>query len=250
MQFNMQFGQIWDDLDPDHAPIRIGATIDEIRRHSPDIVLLQEVEHAVSKGTHSPFPPNYTHLRSQLSGYDSAFCLPARDPRELPFGIGLAIFSRTQLHGFKRWELESPNIPFQFNGRETTPTKRLLIGAATFIQGRELQLFNVHLLAHFMLTEDSDENPAQRERVIEVLRQAQGPTLIGGDFNVSRHRILVDQFASRGYRTVQEQEPTWRRRPLVLDHIFHNAGLFCRSHSVHPTKASDHHVLLADFDFA
>jgi len=250
MQFNMQFGQIWDDFDPDHAPIRIGATIEEIRRHSPDIVLLQEVEHAVSKGTHSPFPPNYTHLRSQLSSYDSVFCLPARDPRELPFGIGLAIFSRAPLHGFKRWELESPNIAFTFNGSETTPTKRLLIGAATFIAGRRVQLFDVHLLAHFMLTDAAEENLAQRDQVVEIIRHSQGPTLIGGDFNVSRHRSLVDQFARRGFRTVQEQQPTWRRRPLVLDHIFHNAGLYCRNQAVHPSKASDHHVVLADFDFA
>jgi len=27
LQFNMQFGQVWDERDPDHAPINLEATI-------------------------------------------------------------------------------------------------------------------------------------------------------------------------------------------------------------------------------
>ena len=46
LQFNMQFGQCWDDACPDRAPVRLDLTIDEIRRHEADIVLLQEVEQA------------------------------------------------------------------------------------------------------------------------------------------------------------------------------------------------------------
>ena len=30
LQFNMQFGQVWDDRDPDHAPVRLEDTIAEI----------------------------------------------------------------------------------------------------------------------------------------------------------------------------------------------------------------------------
>ena len=43
LQFNMQFGQIWDDTYPDRAPIRLEATLDEIRSHDADVILLQEV---------------------------------------------------------------------------------------------------------------------------------------------------------------------------------------------------------------
>jgi len=50
LQFNMQFGQIWDDADPDRAPINLDATIAEIARHDADIILLQEVEHALAGG--------------------------------------------------------------------------------------------------------------------------------------------------------------------------------------------------------
>jgi endonuclease/exonuclease/phosphatase (EEP) superfamily protein YafD len=42
---------------------------------------------------------------------------------------------------------------------------------------------------------------------------------------------------------------TWRRRPYVLDHVFYNDRLRCEGHRVLPTLASDHHVLLADFEF-
>jgi endonuclease/exonuclease/phosphatase (EEP) superfamily protein YafD len=60
----------------------------------------------------------------------------------------------------------------------------------------------------------------------------------------------VEQYAGMGYQTVQEKKVTWRRRPFVLDHIFHNAALRCIGHQVVPTPASDHHVLVADFEFA
>jgi endonuclease/exonuclease/phosphatase (EEP) superfamily protein YafD len=48
---------------------------------------------------------------------------------------------------------------------------------------------------------------------------------------------------------VQDKEITWRRRPYVLDHVFHNAALRCLGHQVVPTPASDHHALVADFEF-
>ncbi len=35
LQFNMQFGQMWDDAYPDRAPIDLNLTIAEIRRHKP-----------------------------------------------------------------------------------------------------------------------------------------------------------------------------------------------------------------------
>lgn len=250
LQFNMQFGQMWDDIYPDRAPIRLSATLAEIRRHQADILLLQEVEQALPDGMQSEPPPNYGQLRRELTGYDSCFSYPRQDPRELPFGIGLAIFSRWPLRDVMRQDLPSPPIEFEFLGRKTTPTDRLLIGAKTTIGARELQLFNTHLLAFFMLGASSTTNPFQRNLVAEHLAAAQGPTILGGDFNVSKHGSLVQQFADCGFATVQDKEVTWRRRPFVLDHIFHNGLLRCVSHSVVQTPASDHHVIVADFEFA
>jgi endonuclease/exonuclease/phosphatase family metal-dependent hydrolase len=250
LQFNMQFGQVWDDTYPDRAPIRLEATLEEINRHDADIILLQEVERALPGGVQFQPPPNYTRLRAELPGYDSWFSYPKADPRELPFGLGLAIFSRTPLRDPMRLDLPSPPIEFDFFGEKKTPTDRLLIGAKTTVLGRDLQLFNTHLLAFFMLGSSSTANPFQRHLVAEQLAASRGPTLLGGDFNVSNHESLVSQFAARGFATVQKTEITWRRRPFVLDHIFHNPALRCVAHRVIPTPASDHHVLTADFEFS
>ena len=246
----MQFGQTWNDVYPDRAPIKLEATLEEIRRHDADIILLQEVEQALADGIQSQPPPNYTRLCAELNGYESWFSYPKSDPRELPFGIGLAIFSRTPLRDTFRQDLPSPPIEFDFLGRKTTPTDRLLIGAKTSIAGREIQLFNTHLLAFFMLGSSSTTNPFQRHLVAENLAASRGPTILGGDFNVSKHGSLVAQFAKCGYSTVQDREVTWRRRPYVLDHIFHNEHLRCLCHQVVPTLASDHHAIVADFEFA
>jgi endonuclease/exonuclease/phosphatase (EEP) superfamily protein YafD len=250
LQLNMQFGQVWDDAEPDHAPIRLDYTLAEIRRHEADIVFLQEVEQAASSGVQVEPPPNYTRLRAELNEYDSFFSYPKSDPRELPFGIGLAIFSRTALREMSRLDLPSPRLEFDFLGRKTTPTDRLLIGAKTTVRGRELQLLNVHLLAFFMLGSSSTQYPIQRNRVAEHLEGCRGATILAGDFNVSRHQTLVGQFGEKGFATVQDREVTWRRRPYVLDHIFYNPPLRCMAHRVVPTVASDHHALVADFEFA
>ena len=249
LQFNMQFGQIWDETYPDRAPIRLDATLEEIRRHDADIIMLQEVEQAISGGMQLNPPPNYTRLCRELGGYDSIFNYPKADPRELPFGIGLAIFSRTRLRDPLRLDLPSPRIEFDFFGKKLTPTDRLLIGAKTTIDGRDLQLFNTHLLAFFMLGSSSTTNPFQRNLVAEQLAASPGPTILTGDFNVSNHGSLVGQFAQCGFATVQEKEVTWRRRPFVLDHVFYNSPLRCVAHRVVPTPASDHHVLIADLEF-
>jgi endonuclease/exonuclease/phosphatase family metal-dependent hydrolase len=250
LQFNMQFGQVWDDAYPDRAPINLEATIAEIRRHNADIIMLQEVEHAIPGGTQVDPPPHYTRLKAELAGYHGWFSYPKADPRELPFGIGLAIFSRTPLRDCMRRDVPSPPVEFNFFGKKTTPTDRVLIGAKTTLFGHELQLYNTHLLAFFMLGSSSSTHPFQRNLVADQLVAYPGPTILTGDFNVSHHNSLITQFAERGFDTVQRNAVTWRRRPFVLDHVFFNAPLRCVGHRVEPTPASDHHVLVADFDFA
>ena len=64
LQFNMQFGQVWDDKDPDHAPFDLDLTIGEIRRHDADIILLQEVEQARPGGAQAEPPPNLADRKS------------------------------------------------------------------------------------------------------------------------------------------------------------------------------------------
>ncbi len=250
MQFNMQFGQIWEEGNTGPAPIDLDLTIAEIRKHGTDIVILQEVEHAQPGGVQLSPPPNYTRLSDALKEYDSYFSYPKADSRELPFGIGLAIFSKTPLRETFHYDLPSPPIEFEFEGKKKTPTDRLLIGAKTTLSGQDLQLFNTHLLAYFMLNSSSEFFPEQRQLVVDQVRiRTKCPALISGDFNVSNRDSLVSQFAEVGFRTVQMNEITWRHRPYVLDHIFHSKELRPVNYTVKPTKASDHHILIAEFEF-
>jgi len=249
LQFNMQFGQIWDDAYPDAAAFDLERTISEIRRHDADLVFLQEVEQAKVGGLQVDPPPNYTRLRTALNDYHSAFFYPPADARELPFGIGLAIFSRTPLHQVRALVLPSPKIEFTFNGENKTPTDRQLICAQTEIAGRSIALFNTHLLAFFMLDAENESSLEQVDLVAQQVGKAHGPVILAGDFNVSRHEWLVAKLAGKGLATVQQSAITWRRRPYVLDHIFHTPDLRLISHAVVPTPASDHHAVVADFEF-
>lgn len=249
LQFNMQFGQLWDERDPDNAPINLNATIAEIKSHDADIVMLQEVERAAPCTSHPPVPPNFTRLKHALAGYHGTFAYPRPDPRELPFGIGLAIFSRGPLDNVVNIDLPSPPVEFDFFGEKKTPTDRLLIGATTTVAGRQVRLFNTHLLAFFMLNSSSEEHGRQRELVVAELRRSAGPTILTGDFNVSKHESLVQQMSEAGYSTVQSREVTWRRRPYVLDHIFYNDWFRPAGWRVQPTPASDHHALVAELEF-
>ena len=249
LQFNIQYGQGWDDADPDHAPVNLELTIDEIRSHDADIVLLQEVEQAGPGGTQANPPPNYTRLRTALAGYDGFFAYPKEDPRELPFGIGLAIFSKARLRETLQRVLPSPPVEFEFMGERKTPTNRMLLGATTTAAGRELRVFNTHLLAFFMIRSGTGDHPMQRRLVLDALRESQRPTLLGGDFNEVSHEALARQFAAAGFQTVQTGQNTWRRQPLVLDHIFYSRHLRPVRHGIKATPASDHHVVTAEFEF-
>lgn len=250
LQFNMQYGQAWDDADPDRAPIDLELTLEEIRSHDADILMLQEVELAQRGGAQTDPPPNYTRLRAGLNGYHGHFAYPKADPRELPFGIGLAILSKAPLSDILRRDLPSPPVEFEFEGAQHTPTDRLLLAATTTAAGRELRVLNTHLLAFFMLSTRTSDYPVQRRLVLEAARASTGPTVIAGDFNVVSHEALTRQFAAAGFLAVQTDKPTWRRHPFVLDHIFYSRHLRPVGHVVKPTRASDHHVLVAEFEFA
>ena len=249
----MQFGQVWDDREPDKAPIRLDDTIAEILRHDADIIQLQEVERARPGGVQVQPPPNYQRILAALPGYHGHFSYPPADPRELPFGVGLAILSRTPLRDVFSEVIPSPAIEFDFFGEKKTPTDRVMIGATTEIGGRSLRLLNTHLLAFFMLRSDSRAYPEQRRQIALKLRAAQADgaaLLLSGDFNVRDHVGLADEYAAEGFSTVQSSEVTWLRQPYVLDHIFHNAPLRCVRREVVRSRASDHLPLLADFVWA
>lgn len=249
LTFNMQNGQPWDEADPDNVKIDLEQTAAFLLQQDADVVFLQEVEQGFEGGAQIQPPPHHAFLKKHLHGYDSVFAYPVANEMELPFGLGLAIFSKTKLRDFQRTDLPAANVEFEFGGTRRKPSQRLLISASTVIQGRSIRLLNTHLQAFFMIGSTSAEHPVQRDMISGELRLQSGPAILAGDLNSAPGEGVVEQFGLAGFHTVQNTEPTWRRKPYVLDHLFYNASLRLENHAVIPTLASDHHAIRAEFSF-
>jgi endonuclease/exonuclease/phosphatase family metal-dependent hydrolase len=249
LTFNMQNGQVWNEEDPDRAEVSLDSSITFLREQDADVVLLQEVERGFDGGGQIEPPPHYERLRRALVGYDSVFAYPRPNKMEIPFGLGLAIFSKTALKNFFRKDLPPAEIAFEFGGVMRKPSHRLLIGAETEIDGRPLRMFNTHLQAFFMINASSNDHHTQRDRVEVELRRCEGATLLGGDFNCAPGETVVEQFKRAGFHPSQTTLVTWRRMPFIIDHVFFNRLLRLEACSVIPTPASDHHAVRAEFSF-
>lgn len=247
LTFNIQNGQPWNDAAPDTPDSDLEGTLQFLRQADCDIMFLQEVEAGHDGGQQIQPPPNYTRLQADLPGYHSCFAYPPVNPDELPFGLGLAIFSRFPLSNVIPRELPAANLQFPFGGRERRPSSRLLLEAHASLPGSTLRLLNTHLQAYFMLGTSSELHRGQRDAVEAILKETTHPTVLGGDFNCAPEENLVAQFAAAGFQPVQTTEPTWRRRRYVIDHLFHSDDLILESCTVLPTPVSDHHAVRADF---
>ncbi len=250
LTFNIQNGQPWDTSDPDDPRVDIEGVGSFLAAQEADVLCLQEVERGYDGGRQIEPPPHYSLLKDMLPGYDSVFAYPLRNKLEIPFGLGLAIFSRTPLRDFDRVDLPAAPIHFEFDGKKRQASSRLLIEATTEINGSSLRILNTHLQAFFMIGALSDAYPEQRNIVEAELRKQTGPAILCGDMNAAPEESLVEQFEAAGFSTVQKTEPTWKRRPYVVDHIFRNSGLRLMSHKILPTPTSDHDAIVADFEFA
>lgn len=249
LQYNMQFGQVWDDDDPDGAPIRIEDSIRELKQYDGDILLLQEVEQVLEGGKQINPPPNYVKLKEELVGYESAFAYPPEDSRELPFGIGLAVFSKYPILNTRTVVLPGAPVAFEFEGEKTTPTDRILFVAELDIDGTVVTFLNTHLQAYFMINASSNDYPEQREIVLKEALAVDGPMVLAGDFNSVDEETLLCDYERAGLRTMQKNKVTWKRMPLVLDHIFYNKDLELKGGTVDEVSASDHHMLVAELKY-
>jgi len=250
LTFNMQNGQPWDEASPDNIQIDLGQTLDFLAGQDADVIFLQEVEQGFDGGSQIDPPPNYGFLKKNLKGYDSVFAYPSANKTEIPFGLGLAIFSKSKLRDFRKSDLPAAGVEFEYGGAMRSPSERLLISATTVIHGREVRLLNTHLQAFFMIVSTSSEHSAQRDAIEAELRLQQGPAILAGDLNCTPAERVLEQFELAGFRTAQNEEVTWRRMPYVLDHLLYNSPLRLVSCTVIPTLASDHHAVRADFSFA
>jgi endonuclease/exonuclease/phosphatase (EEP) superfamily protein YafD len=191
-------------------------------------------------------PPNFTRLQEALPDYHGLFTYPPADTRELPFGYGLALFSKTPLTARQIVTLPAPGLTFDFFGTETAPTDRVLLQAETVWEGAPITLLNTHLQAFFIIQLSSDDHPGQREAVAAQMQAITGPALLGGDFNTAPGEATVAQLEATGWRTAQRESVTWKRMPYVLDHLFYSPHFALEHVEVRPTAAADHELLLAE----
>lgn len=249
LTLNMQNGEPWADCVREPTTPDLKGTINFLRAHPTDLLFLQEVEAGNDGGGQAVPPPNFTALESALPGLQAVFGYPEKNPDEIPFGLGLAIFSRFPLSDFWQENLPAPDCRFEFGGRMRNPSQRLLIGARTEIGGKKLEILNTHLQAFFMIGTSSDEHRGQRDAIERHLRASPPATLLAGDFNCAPEEGLLAQFVSTGFSPAQTERPTWRRRPYVVDHLLSGPGLKLLDCEVIPTKASDHHAVRATYSF-
>jgi len=249
--FNMQNGQPWRDDEPFPPVVDVDAAAAFLKGLDADILCLQEVERGHDGGMQVEPPPHYTRLKRIFAGYDSVFAYPLKNNTELPFGLGLAIFSRTPLGNFQKIDLPPADVDFEFAGKMRRASSRLLLEVETAIEGHPLRILNTHLQAFFMIGASSDDQPAQRNILESRLRELGGtPLVLAGDMNVAPNESLVAQFEGAGFRTVQNEVITWHREPFVTDHLFFNSPLRLAGWRVANTDVSDHHAVVADFEFA
>lgn len=249
VSLNMQNGQHWDDNSPDDAPVDFAAAVDFLVSLDADIYFLQEVERGFDGGGQIQPPPHYEQLRAGFPDFATAFSYPPDNPDELPFGIGLAILSRWPLMETAAHVLPPADISFEFGGRERRPSHRSILRTTARLPSGALHLLNTHLQAFFMIGSSSEKHPEQR-RCLETLVRALGmeqPILLGGDFNIGPGEKVVEQMQRAGLKPAQTTEPTWRRMPYVVDHLFASPALALESCKLVPTETSDHHAVCAVF---
>lgn len=250
LTLNIQNGQPWIDGDPFTSAMDLDGVAKFIYEQGADIICLQEVERGFDGGRQVNPPPNYARLREMLASYDSVFSYPLQNDTEIPFGLGLAVFSKTPLRDFQKIDLPAADIEFEFQGKMRKASSRLLIEASTTIAGREVRLMNTHLQAFFMIGSSSDAHPDQRNFIEQRLKLHSGrATILAGDMNSAPEESIVQQFADVGFHTAQNAEFTWRRRPYIVDHIFFNSEFVLESCRVIHTDVSDHLPLVANLEF-
>ncbi len=246
LQFNIQWGMAWNEDEPERGPVNLEHTAAEIRRVKPDVVFLQEVERVPKDRRPRLPPPNFSRLRELLPGFHAEFAYPPADPRELPFGYGLAVFAKTPLSLPVVHHLPAPAIRFPFQGREMEATGRIALECRTEWEGLTIRLLNVHLQAFFIINTSSDAHPEQKNRLLEILRGLPGPTVLAGDLNSAPDESILDDLAAAGFTTAQNRAVTWKHRPYVLDHILPNRFFKVATAAIETPRVSDHEMLLAD----
>jgi endonuclease/exonuclease/phosphatase family metal-dependent hydrolase len=220
---------------------RIVAELMEIGAERADLLLLQEVVQR------QPRPDVARQLAERLgleSVYRPAFTLGKEK------SVGVALISRYPWRDLRVLDLKPIGLGFRSR-------QRIALSAIIDTPDGPVRVYNLHL--------DTRINLEQRlEQIAVVAREAEaadGPTLVGGDFNTNNNHWLFHTIPvpflgrqSAGLQRFMEASgfrsafalgrPTHDVLRMQLDWLFLR-GLHASSASIQPVQMSDHHALLA-----
>jgi len=225
LTYNIRHGKGMD------GKVEIGRISTAIAQSGADIIFLQEVDRSLPRS-------GFIHQAERLAvdlGFHFAF---HANFGVLVAGMGNAILCRYPL--YSTWNTRLP-----FAGEP-----RGLLGAATVVDGRSIQLF----CTHWGLT------PAQRQSqsltTIAKLKAVDQPIILCGDFNAVRSSVEIDTLIERthlidagpeGANSFPSDYPV-----VKIDHILVSQHFTITGAAILDTEASDHRPVMAelslDFD--
>jgi endonuclease/exonuclease/phosphatase family metal-dependent hydrolase len=150
--------------DPDGST-NVPAVADLIRRETPDVVSLVEVDEPWGR------PDNLRHLADEL-GYDWAF-VPAFEYRNQG-GFGNALLSRARMRAVQQWQLLPPGL---YDGTEPSEPRAAILAKV------EMGGDTVWVGATHLPRQDGDKRATASRRLLELLEAIDPPWVVCGDFN-------------------------------------------------------------------
>lgn len=223
MTYNIRHGVgIDDQLDLDRI-------IDTIQKYEPDIIALNEVDRLMPR---SSMQKQDEMIAEQL-GYHVVY------GHNINFGAkyGNVLLSRYPIQSWTNHKLP------QLKGKITEP--RGLIEAQLDVNGKGLNVFVTHLSLI------REERPAQIDYVVRKVEEANGPTILMGDFNegassepMTKIADVLQDSATESYHTFATDDLKVR-----IDYIFVSDGLEVKSSTAVYSEASDHLPVVAEVIF-
>ncbi|MFZ1301468.1 MAG: endonuclease/exonuclease/phosphatase family protein [Candidatus Microsaccharimonas sp.] len=134
-------------------------------------------------------------------------------------------------------------------------------GLANFVKiklnGQEVSICNVHGRARPAEKLDNPERIAFSQSLVDFFKDATGPVIIGGDFNILPDTESIQLFARNGYQDLISEYAidttrnhlAWDRYPTKLyysDYLFVSQGLTVNHFSVPKNEISDHLPMLLE----
>lgn len=209
------------------------AVVQELQKHNPDVICLQEVE----VGT------------SHTNGSDQAKLISAKlHMRQASAGSQFATGGEQRMAILSREPLE------QIEALDAATGRVYGVTAVTRHHGNPARIVCVHLTCTFKpdpkhILRTTRARTKEAADLDSRLSKWTGPIILAGDFNAvvgGREHALIAKTMTR----VPTTQPTYPAAGpvLAIDHVYHSAELRTVRFEVFNTKASDHRPVLVELD--